>query len=143
MGEDRYESWPVGYVEAIVRESGAQKGTPNRMRHCHQMAVKFSSSSEKIRPFGHATYTSRRTLLTSMKCLGRGTNVWGFSFSACIKASKFSALDIRIYLLEKLAFQQMDFYTPTVSHSGPMILHFFLRFRDNANHNGTTAFEGG
>lgn len=36
------------------------------------------------------TYTSRRTLLTSMKCLGRGTKDSGFSFSACINCSRFS-----------------------------------------------------
>lgn len=36
-------------------------------------------------------YTSRSTLLTSMKCLGSGTKDRGFSFSACMRASRFSA----------------------------------------------------
>jgi hypothetical protein len=42
------------------------------------------------------TYTSRRTLLTSMKCLGSGTKDSGFSFSACINCSRFSVAFQRI-----------------------------------------------
>jgi hypothetical protein len=91
---DRYGSWRGGCVGARGGGSEVQREKLDPRQH-------FTGEREISQDtywfiLDIITYTSRRTLLTSMKCLGSGTKDSGFSFSACIKCSRFSVAFQRI-----------------------------------------------